>query len=46
LGWTRRHTFEQGLKDTIDWYKANAAWVAAIQTNEYLSYYEKQYGRL
>ena len=46
LGWTRRHTFEQGLKDTIDWYKANAAWVASIKNKDYLSYYEKQYGTL
>ena len=46
LGWTRRHTFEQGLKDTIDWYKANAAWVASIKNKDYLSYYEKQYGAL
>jgi dTDP-glucose 4,6-dehydratase len=46
LGWTRRHTFEQGLQDTIDWYKANAAWVASIKNKDYLSYYEKQYGRL
>jgi dTDP-glucose 4,6-dehydratase len=46
LGWTCRHTFEQGLKDTIDWYKANAAWVASIKNKDYLSYYEKQYGKL
>lgn len=46
LGWTRRHTFEQGLQDTIDWYKANAAWVASIKNKDYLSYYEKQYGVL
>ncbi|OWK34697.1 dTDP-glucose 4,6-dehydratase [Fimbriiglobus ruber] len=46
LGWTRRVTFEQGLKETIDWYKANAEWVANIRNKEYLKYYEKQYGQI
>jgi dTDP-glucose 4,6-dehydratase len=46
LGWTQKHTFEQGLNDTIEWYKANAAWVASIKNKDYLSYYEKQYGQL
>jgi dTDP-glucose 4,6-dehydratase len=44
LGWQPQVVFEQGLQDTIDWYKANAAWVAAIKNKDYLSYYEKQYG--
>ena len=27
LGWSPKYTdFEQGLQDTIDWYKANEAW--------------------
>ena len=26
LGWTPRYTFEQGLQETIDWYRANEAW--------------------
>ena len=37
-------SFETGLKETIDWYTANAAWVAAIKNKDYLAYYEKQYG--
>ena len=37
--------FEQGLRETIDWYKANEAWVDAIRTGDYLKYYEKQYGK-
>jgi dTDP-glucose 4,6-dehydratase len=39
-------TFEQGLRETIDWYKSNAAWVSAIKNKDYLGYYEKQYGKL
>jgi dTDP-glucose 4,6-dehydratase len=44
LGWTPRVPFDRGLAETIDWYRANAAWVAAIKNKDYLSYYEKQYG--
>jgi dTDP-glucose 4,6-dehydratase len=44
LGWTPRETFDAGLRDTIAWYQANAAWVSGIKTKEYLAYYDKQYG--
>jgi dTDP-glucose 4,6-dehydratase len=46
LGWTRRVSFDKGLRDTIRWYQENAAWVAAIRSGEYMRYYEKQYGKL
>jgi len=26
LGWTPKHTFEQGIKETIQWYKNNVEW--------------------
>jgi dTDP-glucose 4,6-dehydratase len=45
LGWAPKMNFETGLAETIDWYKGNAAWVAAIRTKEYMSYYERQYGQ-
>ncbi len=38
--------FDRGLAETVEWYKSNAAWVAAIRNKDYLSYYEKQYGKL
>jgi len=44
LGWTPKVTFDKGLKETIDWYKANAAWIASIKNKDYMTYYEKQYG--
>ena len=44
LGWQPLVPFDQGLRDTVAWYQANGAWVAAIRTGEYLKYYEKQYG--
>jgi dTDP-glucose 4,6-dehydratase len=46
LGWSPQMTFDRGLRETIDWYAANAAWVTAIKNKDYLSYYEKQYGKL
>lgn len=46
LGWRPQVAFERGLAETIDWYRANSAWVATIRNKEYLTYYERQYGRL
>jgi dTDP-glucose 4,6-dehydratase len=46
LGWTPRVPFDRGLAETIEWYRANAAWVAAIKSGAYREYYEKQYGTL
>jgi dTDP-glucose 4,6-dehydratase len=46
LGWQPRVPFESGLVETIDWYKSNADWVAAIRNKEYMTYYERQYGKL
>ncbi len=45
LGWQPVVTFEQGLRDTVAWYRANTDWVAAIRSQDYLKYYETQYGR-
>jgi dTDP-glucose 4,6-dehydratase len=45
LGWSPQVKFDTGLKETIEWYKANSVWVAAIKNKDYLAYYEKQYGR-
>ncbi len=44
LGWKPTYIFEEGLKQTVDWYLANADWVNSIRTGDYLSYYQKQYG--
>jgi dTDP-glucose 4,6-dehydratase len=46
FGWRPQVPFEAGLRETIEWYKSNANWVAAIRNKEYLTYYERQYGRL
>ena len=32
LGWTPAHTFERGIRETIEWYLANQDWVRKVQT--------------
>jgi len=43
LGWEPLINFEQGMKDTIDWYVKNQAWWKSVKSGEYLEYYQKQY---
>jgi dTDP-glucose 4,6-dehydratase len=43
LGWRPEIPFEQGLRDTIEWYRDNAAWVARCRSGEYRAYYEQMY---
>lgn len=43
LGWEPKHRFEDAIKTTIAWYKANEAWWRAIKSGEYLKYYQTQY---
>jgi dTDP-glucose 4,6-dehydratase len=44
LGWRPTVPFEEGLRDTVAWYRANQAWVDQVRSGEYRNYYEKQYG--
>lgn len=44
LGWKQKVRFEDGLRETIEWYSENTGWIQNINTREYLTYYEKQYG--
>ena len=43
LGWKAEVPLEEGLRQTIDWYKDNRDWVAGIRDGEYRLYYEKYY---
>ena len=44
LGWQPRTSFEDGMKQTVEWYKANENWWRNIKNGNYLEYYKKQYG--
>jgi len=42
--WRPVTDFETGLARTIEWYRANASWVARVRSGEYCTYYDAQYG--
>src|SRR5437763_2736418 len=43
LGWRPSVPFEDGLRETVQWYRANKPWVDGVRSGEYLKYYERQY---
>ena len=45
LGWTPKWQFEEGLRETVQWYLDNAAWVEHVQSGEYRSWLERNYAR-
>jgi len=43
LGWVPQRTFEEGLRETVEWYITHQSWWKRVMTGEYLEYYKKQY---
>ncbi|MGH9703671.1 MAG: GDP-mannose 4,6-dehydratase, partial [Candidatus Acidiferrales bacterium] len=43
LGWSPTVPLEEGLRQTIEWYKHNSQWVAGVRDGAYRSYYQKYY---
>ena len=43
LGWRPAETFETGIRKTVQWYLANPAWVANVQSGAYRGWMEKNY---
>lgn len=41
LGWNRAYDFENGMKETIDWYINNQQWIDDIKTEKYKEAYKK-----
>jgi dTDP-glucose 4,6-dehydratase len=46
LGWTPQAAFEQGLRDTVAWYRENEWWWRPIKEQDpaFRDYYQQQYG--
>jgi dTDP-glucose 4,6-dehydratase len=46
LGWAPSHAFADGLRETVEWYRANAWWWRPIKDADpaFKAYYESQYG--
>ena len=43
LGWEPQRSFEEGLAETVEWYRDNRAWWEPIKSGEYRRYYDAQY---
>ncbi len=43
LGWAPLYTFEEGIKETVEWYLNNQQWVKNVKSGSYADYYEKMY---
>ena len=43
LGWEPRKPFEEGIAETVAWYRENRSWWEPIKSGEYREYYERQY---
>ncbi len=44
IGFKPSYQFENALYDTVKWYIGNKDWINSIKTQEYMDYYEKNYG--
>ena len=43
LKWSPKTTFEEGLRETVEWYRANAWWWRPVKSGEFKGYYDVQY---
>lgn len=44
LGWRNRVAFDEGLRRTVEWFRANDAWWRARRSGDWDAYYARQYG--
>jgi dTDP-glucose 4,6-dehydratase len=44
LGWRAQESFETGLRKTVEWYLANAAWVQGVTSGAYQQWVRQNYG--
>ena len=44
-GWLPAMDFEQGLAQTINWYRSNPVWIERVRSGAYRDYYDSNYHR-
>jgi dTDP-glucose 4,6-dehydratase len=44
-GWRPETAFEGGIRQTVEWFRANEAWWRPIKEGEFRAYYERMYGQ-
>ena len=45
VGWKVEVPFEQGIRETVDWFRSNEAWWRPIKAGEFRTYYERMYSQ-
>ncbi len=45
LGWEPKVRFDEGLEQTVAWYRENTWWWEPIRSGDYRTYYQQQYGK-
>jgi len=45
VGWRPSRDFREGMRETVEWYRANRAWWEPIKSGEFRRYYERQYAQ-
>ena len=43
LGWSPRKAFDEGLRETVEWYRGNEWWWRPVKTGAFQGYYEVRY---
>jgi dTDP-glucose 4,6-dehydratase len=43
LGWSPKQAFDDGLAQTVAWYRERRDWWEPIKSGEYADYYKDQY---
>lgn len=43
LGWSPSLNLDEGIQQTIAWYRSNGAWLRHVRTGDYQQYYDKYY---
>ena len=42
-GWAPQVSFEEGVRETVDWYKSHEEWWRPLKIGEFLEYYKRNY---